>query len=359
MSEEDSSHNLETRNPTTQNDRLDKNETDTAASTTTTTTSSLPRSIVGQASVDFSDWVNENLVAARFASLTTIGLLTAYGISQTPLFFRYRTVADIPSTLFRARVTLRGRLMHCPTTAAGQPLRCRLRHLSPLESWLPKPTWQALLRFYPAIRPADHARETLLVEVAGLQSTEYYQSVTDPPGAWWERLARDRTAVSVQLLGRRVIAQNHKNNTTTSDRPTKRQIPGLSSPDSLHDESAEHIAIARLYYRPKPTQLWATDLAHHMVRAGRANVASDGLYGTASSSHADRPLDTTDSVAALQADVTYVQRLAQAEYEAAAESRGQWADPAIRQAQPEVVAEGEFQSKASVWQKLWRHVRGG
>lgn len=42
--------------------------------------------------------VNENIITARYATFATIALLSAYGISRTPLFFRYKTVSDIPGT---------------------------------------------------------------------------------------------------------------------------------------------------------------------------------------------------------------------------------------------------------------------
>ena len=70
--------------------------------------------------------------------------------------------------------------------------------------------------------------------------------------------------------------------------------------------------------------------------------------------------DTTESVRDLQADAADMQQLAAAEYEAARESRGQWADASIRHARPDVVQEVEFQTQAAWWQKLWRRlVRGG
>lgn len=43
-----------------------------------------------------SDLVNDNLVAARYGTFAAIALVTAYGLSNTPLFFRFKTVQDIP-----------------------------------------------------------------------------------------------------------------------------------------------------------------------------------------------------------------------------------------------------------------------
>lgn len=58
---------------------------------------SLPiRETVGNSMDRFTEIVNNNLIAARFGAFATITLLTVYGISQTPLFFRYRTVSEVP-----------------------------------------------------------------------------------------------------------------------------------------------------------------------------------------------------------------------------------------------------------------------
>jgi hypothetical protein len=54
------------------------------------------RASVGENMHTFSDVVNNNLVAARYAVVSGVVLLTAYGLSHTPLFFRFRTVSEIP-----------------------------------------------------------------------------------------------------------------------------------------------------------------------------------------------------------------------------------------------------------------------
>ena len=44
------------------------------------------RQSAGEAMNRFSDLVNENIVAARYATMATVVLLGTYGICQTPLF---------------------------------------------------------------------------------------------------------------------------------------------------------------------------------------------------------------------------------------------------------------------------------
>jgi hypothetical protein len=43
-----------------------------------------------------SDKINTHIAAARYGTVATVLLLSAYGLSQTPLFSRFRTVAEIP-----------------------------------------------------------------------------------------------------------------------------------------------------------------------------------------------------------------------------------------------------------------------
>lgn len=56
------------------------------------------RGALGNGMDRFSQLVNNNLIAARYGVFSAVTLLTVYGLSQTPLFFRYRTVADVPGT---------------------------------------------------------------------------------------------------------------------------------------------------------------------------------------------------------------------------------------------------------------------
>lgn len=58
------------------------------------------RQVVGSSMEGFSKLVNENLIAARYGASATIFLLTAYGLSNTPLFFRFRIVSEIPGGSF-------------------------------------------------------------------------------------------------------------------------------------------------------------------------------------------------------------------------------------------------------------------
>lgn len=54
------------------------------------------RQVVGRGMHSVSDAINENIVAARYATIASILLLSAYGVASTPLFYRFKTVKDIP-----------------------------------------------------------------------------------------------------------------------------------------------------------------------------------------------------------------------------------------------------------------------
>ena len=56
------------------------------------------RQVVGRGMHHVSDVINENIAAARYATIASILLLSAYGVASTPLFYRFKTVKDIPCT---------------------------------------------------------------------------------------------------------------------------------------------------------------------------------------------------------------------------------------------------------------------
>jgi len=257
-----------------------------------------------------------------------------------------------------------------------------VRHLSPLERILPKSMFETILKWHPSaaigVRPQTNKRDLLQVEIAGIRSTEYYPSSSsnDAPGEWLHRLATEHTNVTMELLGRRIVwkegdEQNEQSSSPSSssmDVAKKRKIPEslLSTTDKNNvNENATQIAVARLYYRPKPTQFFPTDVGYSLVRLGRANICVDGLYGSGAASSTgntgsrERLMDASEDIKDLQADAKYMEKLARAEYEAAAESRGMWSDPSIRQRRSDVINEVNFQETATWWQKLWRRVRGG
>jgi len=371
-----------------------------------------PRQTVGKTMHVVSDLVNENLIAARYAALASIGLLAAYGISQTPLFFRYRTVSEIPSRLFTARKTITGRLMVCrdkdnnATAAAAQKnnptaVTCFVRHLSPMERLLSKSWLNWLLKIHPAAtlrreRPEESPHELLRVQVAGIvypslpeketmsssnSGNSLLQQISIPTDfggnsslaknqsnqyagqEWLRQLAEDRVVVKCKLLGREVLKRPAlEDSAGGSGGRSKRAIPGfeeratnntISTTQTENEE--DQVAVAFVQYYPKRHPLLGADLGEHMVQSGRAVPSQDGgLYAHTAT---EQVVDTTKNVQTLRKDAAYMERLERAEYQACNGSYGVWMDPAYRATRTDVVEEVEFQQHAPFYRKAWRWLR--
>jgi hypothetical protein len=380
------------------------------------------RASVAESMSRWSTFINDNKIAARYGVVATVTVLTAYAISQTPLFFRYKTAAEVPSSLFghRRQRFLIGRLMICSShnhssaTASVngningkkslsfasnnshvfRPVTCYLRHLSPVERILPKSWLDWILRMYPSAasfskgssKPEESADELIRIQIAGIQFTDHGKWSKKQPSSesaasaihlltitpadtpdqtlaigedWMHRLATQRVLVSCQLMGRIVPRSSADDGL---DRPsvqrTKRPIPGMSNKASEPDYGSVQTIVARLYFRPNPMQWLSIDLGEWMVRHGYAVISDNGLYNHSEST--ERVVDTTSqSSRILRHNVSYMERLAKAEYQAASGSYGVWADPHYREGRADVMDEINFQQKASTWQKLWRWLRSG
>jgi len=368
------------------------------------------RQTIGSGTHLISDIVNENLIAVRYAALVSIGLLAAYGISQTPLFFRYRTVSEIPSRLFTTRKTITGRLMVCNDTKSSSknnntitsknsvPVTCFVRHLSPMERLLSKSWLDWLLKIHPAAtlrreRPEQSPHELLRVQIAGIvyptlpepkMSSSSSSSIRNqisirgddlgtsresfPEREWLQKLAEQRLVVKCQLIGREVPIPNSSSNSNKGR--SKRAIPGLletTDPNNINnnnnklydndrgDDAEQQVAVAYVHYYPKRHPLLGKDLGETMVKFGRAVASQDaGLYAHTAT---EQVVDATKDITTLRKDVSYMERLERAEYEACNGSYGVWADPNYRENRRDVVEEVEFQQKASVFRKAWRWLR--
>jgi hypothetical protein len=129
-------------------------------------TEALVRQSVGTGMHTFSDLVNENLVAARFATVATVSLIAAYGISNTPLFFRYKSVHEIPTQHFLRRKRLRARLIKTlDNDQAGQPIVCFVRHLSPAGQLLNRELFEFGVKAAPSAQVSGRAENADLIKV--------------------------------------------------------------------------------------------------------------------------------------------------------------------------------------------------
>ena len=129
---------------------------------------------VGTGMEIFTKVVNDNLIAARYGIFAGVTLLTVYGLSHTPLFFRYRTIADVPTSFFMARRRLHGRIIGVDAVERGD-IRILVRHLSPMGQILPKSWFDFLVKLSPhasrissgtaAGRPEENSRDLLKIKI--------------------------------------------------------------------------------------------------------------------------------------------------------------------------------------------------
>mmetsp|Transcript_9034 Transcript_9034/g.18647 ORF Transcript_9034/g.18647 Transcript_9034/m.18647 type:complete len:519 (+) Transcript_9034:61-1617(+) len=66
---------------------------------------------LGESLSNLSDIINSNLIIVRYATASTVFLLGIYGIANTPLFYRYTSVTDIPTSHFIRRKWIHGRIV--------------------------------------------------------------------------------------------------------------------------------------------------------------------------------------------------------------------------------------------------------
>lgn len=86
-----------TTNPTTAKSTTISSTSEQSKGATSSITA---RQLFGQWTVQVSEAINENLILVRYGTITSIALLSAYGLYKTPLFFRYKSVSDIPCVRF-------------------------------------------------------------------------------------------------------------------------------------------------------------------------------------------------------------------------------------------------------------------
>jgi hypothetical protein len=167
--------------------------------------------------------------------------------------------------------------------------------------------------------------------------------------------------VSCQLLARNVPVEQKK--IDPHKRKVREAFPDLEDVEEnetsvLDNNKLDHqLAVCKLSYRPSYAQLFSTDIAVSLLLAGNAGASS-----SVSLSHGIDPIETiadsSQRVDDLRKDVKYLETLAQAEYEALGSQKGIWAFEDVRETKSDVLEEIEFQANASIFQKLWRRLRG-
>jgi len=229
-------------------------------------------------------------------------------------------------------------------------------------------------------KPEESSNELLKVQIAGILEPPVSRDSYNPEH-FLKLLAKNRTLVSCQLLGREVpilnserIEKKDEELTSYADSPNKRQSSSsfnLTSINNYNDANinaqtiddsntrcrGQHqVALCRLKYRPH-WQLFSTDVAETLIKAGNANVASNVLAHL--STKKSKIVDASRRIQDIRNDIEYIGRLSKFEFKAAQKKIGMWSIPEIRKMKKDIIDEVDFQSKANLFQKIWRMIRGG
>jgi hypothetical protein len=378
----------------------------TSPTTTDANTHINTRHIIGNSLNAMTDIINNNIIAARYGAFASVALLTAYGISKTPIFFRYKRVSDIPSSLIKNRQTIHGRIVHvhvlekdivhsingsgsANSNAAGkdmeEPIICLVRHLSPVGRLLNRsafefmarmsPQWHSHLHSHLQVHKHKHkhkhnqseikdSKDLLKVEIAAIKAPPAFYYA--PPHAgqegvndWLKSLAASRAPVSCTLLSRRVhhvqVPQHghhghhgHNHKTNSSSKATF---------DAADDHPAtDETIICKMNFRPGMT-LFRKDLATSLVTFGRANVASGMHIENKTVPMPTITIDGSERLGDIEGDVKYLEKLAEAEFDAVKSGKGMWSVEQIRDSRPDLVEEADFDINAGFWSRLWRRIR--
>jgi len=219
-------------------------------------------------------------------------------------------------------------------------------------------------------KPEESKNELLNVQIAGILSPPVKQDSYSPE-QFLERIAKKRTLVSCELLGR-VVPVLREDEEESESLNKGQPSPNLGNPngdatllDSATIYRENQVALCRLTYRPN--WLFSADLAETLIKAGNANVASSILHSSATditienetNAFKSKIIDTSQRIQVIRGDVKYLDRLAMLEFEAAQNSKGMWSVQEVRESKKEIVEEVDFQAKANLLQKIWRRIRGG
>jgi len=323
------------------------------------------RQVIGNSINTVTDVINGNIIASRYGAIASIALLTAYGISKTPIFFRYKRVSDIPSSLFTNRRIIHGRIVHvvekdinslARESGKEESIVCLVRQLSPIARLLNRSSFDFMVGISPSSQvnkgKLHDAKDLLKVEIAGLKAPPFYHAPPGKEGAndWLKSLAASRTSVSCTLLSRRVLKP--LDGTKTALRRENNNVRIDQTMFNAVDPDTKQVAVCKLTYRPGMS-IFRKDLGSSLVSFGRANVAS-GM-------HIEDPsmptIDGSTALGDIEADVKYLEDLGKREFDGVKAYQGMWSIESIRSSRPDLVEEAEFDINAGFWSKLWRKIR--
>jgi hypothetical protein len=278
------------------------------------------RETISSTMCKISDIINDNLILVRYATLSSVLLLSAYSMSQSPLFYRYRKIQDIPVSYFTRRRYLICRLLPFEkkdtafnnlapnkTTDVFSPIYLKVRHLSPVSRFLPKSHYEFALQHSPSLHRIHDPNHCIRIQLYGIsQYSELKPNLLI-------KLSQEHTLVRCQLLS----------------------------------TLADTTAIVRLSYWPK-SKWWPVDLGTHLVQEGLARTQDTPITGRYGS----------DQLRHKQNDIGYLSSLSRLEHMAIAKRLGMWSLPTVLSSSKDFVEHVDWSHRATWYQKLYRKLRG-
>ena len=335
---------------------------------------------LGKQLSNITDIINDNLIIVRYSTISTVLLLGAYGVANTPLFYRCTSIMDIPQKMFYKRKWLHGRLVATvatpsPSTANTLKLRSSnaeralpmvvlFRHSSPMERLLTQSAFNKLLSFTgksssPGLlySSANPSRNLLPIEVAGIQAPPIRHggvlSVEGNQCPLIDKLIEQKTKVSLQLLAQRVA----------SDTITQQQ-----NDHDVNSSSIQNTAICHIHYK-QPKQWFATtNVGLEMIKYGEAltsgvvvplsDIDKDSGSIEAKESSA-QIIDYHPTIKQLQNDTKFISQLEEAEYTSWKSRMGIWSSDDMRKLKSEYIEEEEEEENSSwsLWSMIKKFIR--
>ena len=320
--------------------KMPSSESRPSSSVSSNTNTSSPISVrhqIGKQLSSITDIINDNLILVRYTTISTVLLLGVYGVANTPLFYRYKHVFDIPSNMFMKRRWIQGRIVgvakRSNSSLGGQstastsgrkqssgvasllsptlhrstesdnnnddgdineqhqhPIVVLFRHSSPMERLLTQSAMDRVLSFTASGKASPSRsllytspnpyRNLLPVELAGIVAPPSTSmsglASSDDQFTLIDTLIQQNTKVSLQLLAQRTTSSNHENN------KDDKHFHNMSNDDII-----QNTAICHLHYK-QPKQWFATtNAALEMVQKGEAWINASGMVVPLSNIDAD------------------------------------------------------------------------
>lgn len=323
------------KNDERKDNKSNKNNASNSGNNITMTNNNMTtiRQQFGNTMSTISDTINSNLIIVRYVTFSSVLLLGAYGIVNTPLFFRYKAISELPVRLFAKRYWLHGRIVGIINNSNGQdtttatvasPIVILFRHYSPIERLLGRPLFTTTTSAFGAVgrggmavaSPGHHGNEqySLRIELASitgppttistsqslrnknsLLSPSLTAGILTPPTSisfpLLNQLIQQENKVSLQLLAvQRCVKTTSINNSNSHNHNFNTLI---LPPAAVDDENDKTSVICHFHYQESNQWFTTTNVSLQLVRLGQAMLTPGG--GSLVRAGVPSPLSSSES----------------------------------------------------------------